>query len=203
MTSVLTLNNWIVKMNLSCTSTYNPGLFSLIYFFGTMTGSSFLPRMADVYGRWAVLIFSLVVHLLSYFVVVYYHLIYFYFCMLFLMGLVFPALYYVVIIYATEFVQQKWMTLIAVIFIAGSNLSSLWIALYFQNKFIDWIYLQEFCLILTALITLLILIYLPESPKFLIVNGKTEKALKILKNLKEKNEKTCCRKKRKVQSLAG
>jgi len=77
-------------------------------------------------------------------------------------------------------------------------LSSLWIALYFQNKFIDWIYLQEFCLILTALTTLLILIYLPESPKFLIVNGKTEKALKILKNLKEKNEKTCCRKKRKV-----
>lgn len=60
------LQNWIIDMNLACTSKAQIGLIGSMQFVGWMIASCFLPRLSDIYGRKYIFIGSILLQLVSF-----------------------------------------------------------------------------------------------------------------------------------------
>ena len=64
--SKTSLRNWIVDMDLHCTSKAQIGLIGAMIFIGWALGATFLPRLSDIYGRKPVYLYSMLGHFIAY-----------------------------------------------------------------------------------------------------------------------------------------
>ena len=65
-TDITSLNNWMLQMDLVCSSGAQIGLIGSMQFVGWAIASCFLPRISDLYGRKNVFLFSMALQLLSF-----------------------------------------------------------------------------------------------------------------------------------------
>lgn len=56
------LHNWVETLSLECTSKTQVGLIGSMFFAGWAISATFLPRLADIYGRNIVYILSMICH---------------------------------------------------------------------------------------------------------------------------------------------
>jgi len=60
------IHNWVETLNLTCTSKFYIGLIGSALFAGWAISAAFLPRMADVYGRKPIYMWSMAAHAIVY-----------------------------------------------------------------------------------------------------------------------------------------
>jgi len=106
--SVYTMNNWVGKMDLYCTSDAKIGFLGSSFLAGTFFGSFIVPRASDVVGRRPLFLFGLNLFMLVLVGSLFCEDLYFMYVLLFLGGLAETGRYYVAYIYAVEMMPQKY-----------------------------------------------------------------------------------------------
>lgn len=102
-------------------------------------------------------------------------------CLIFYCGLATSGRILVGFVYASEFLTGRWRILYGTLNIALDGMTTLWAAIYF-----DWIskraiYFESFGIILGILSITGHFLFIPESPFWLLKNGKIEEGIESLR----------------------
>ncbi len=168
----------MVDFDLACQSEGTISWLSTIYFSGFFTGSVIFLVLADIIGRKPIMLLGLLIHIalnisINYITSYTYLVIY-----LVLFGIRIPMASHVPYMLLMELVSPKYRSQFSVLVNGIDGLGNLFIALGFK-------YLQDWKLwfvindIETGLILLSAIIFLPESPRYLISKSKFQKAHKV------------------------
>eukprot|EP00347_Sterkiella_histriomuscorum_P014605 403360243 len=182
------LDNWYTTLNLECQSKNVVELFNISFLIGLVLGTIIFSRVGDLLGRKKTYFIGLLMHvLLSATLLILRDPNYFY-AIIFLMGIEYPARFLVGYIYLSEMCSEKSrpiVTSIALFFVAQSVTFA---CIYFSLISKHWIWLEIVGLIITV-IALIGAIWIPESPRFLIAQGKYAKAYRVFQRIAKFNGK--------------
>ena len=171
------LKNWYLEMDLMCMPAKTIGYMITAYYIGFALGGLFF-SMPDKYGRKLSVIFGLVITCVAQIIMLYYPNYWIRMGTFFMMGLsqIKNSVSYV---WLSESVPlpKKSMAIISISLFDAIPMAVT--CLYFMYISRDWFYLSFFMLILSILATVCAFIC-PESPRWLLVNGRKEEAIKAL-----------------------
>uniref|UniRef100_A0A182M546 Major facilitator superfamily (MFS) profile domain-containing protein n=1 Tax=Anopheles culicifacies TaxID=139723 RepID=A0A182M546_9DIPT len=172
-----------------CDHAYLPTLAQSIFFLGAIVGGLLFGWIADRYGRIPALagcnIVGFVAGVATAFVGNFWQ---FSLCR-FLVGFAFDNCFTMMYILVLEYVGPKWRTFVAnmsiALFFTTASCALPWIAYYLA----DW---KTFAIVTSAPLALAILtpLLVPESARWLVSQGKIDKAIGILKKFETINKKT-------------
>lgn len=172
-----------------CENAYLSTLTQSIFFVGAIVGGLLFGWIADRYGRIPALagcnLIGFVAGVVTAFVGNFWQ---FALCR-FLVGFAFDNCFTMMYILVLEYVGPKWRTFVAnmsiALFFTASSCALPWIAYYIAN----W---KVFAIVTSAPLALAIFtpLLVPESARWLVSQGKVDKAIKILKKFEKINKKT-------------
>ena len=188
--SIDDLNNWVGQIGLYCTESFEMSVIGSMFFVGTFSGSFVLHRLADIYGRKPLFLIGLSLYIVVIIALYFVKSLYMLYFLLFLGGISETGRYYVAYVYAIEFMPQKVQDSTGLYIFLVFGVAMTYIALQFwfitKNVFVNnWIAL---CLAVTSWIS--VIIYMPESPRFLFSNKQFEKAKQVLQKIARVNGKS-------------
>ncbi|XP_055534267.1 organic cation transporter protein [Wyeomyia smithii] len=172
-----------------CEHSYLSTLSQSIFFVGAIVGGLLFGWIADRYGRIPALagcnVIGFVAGVATAFVANFWQ---FAFCR-FLVGFAFDNCFTMMYILVLEYVGPKWRTFVAnmsiALFFTAASCGLPWIAYYLA----DW---KLFAIVTSAPLVLAIFtpLVVPESARWLVSQGKVDKAIHILKKFEKINKKT-------------
>jgi len=160
-------DNWVEKFDLLCEPKMKVGLIGSMYFIGLIVFITFVPPIADRYGRKWVFIVTLIVSCIAQLGIMLTNDLYAAYFFEFLIGGTFAGRIVVGLSYILEYNLPKWHEKIIFGLLISEASSTIIMTIWYQ--FIDrgWFYLQLICLILAVLVTIFFWVVVPESPKWL------------------------------------
>jgi MFS family permease len=142
-----------------------------MYFAGAIASGLFVTRIGDLYGRKLPTIWSAIVSIPIHLGLMLSRSLNFSIFLFFLFGATRPGKMQVSFVYVSELVPESHRRRVGtfILFFDGSSL--ILFALYFLFISKNWVFFQTFTLIL-SIISTIVLIYIPESPKYLISKNR-------------------------------
>lgn len=187
--STKTLYNWQQKLDLTCVDDWKIGMIGASLFIGWCVTLLWLPSIADKKGRRNLFWFGMVCDLALYTGLMLTHrlgvMIFIYFCF----GMICSIRIQVGYVYLMEVLPKKaqthvtsgWNVQEAMIYVVGT--------IYFWKISKHWFW---YCLIgyIWQAISVIFLIWMPESPRYLISVGKLDEAKKVFQTIAWWNKKS-------------
>ncbi|XP_030848254.1 organic cation transporter protein [Strongylocentrotus purpuratus] len=177
---------FVQEMDLVCADAKYIQFPQSFYYGGYLVGSAVFGILGDRFGRHRMLIFTIVLRIISGYALVLIHNYWLFAVVRFFQGVFLVGSYILTFVLGTEFVG-----------ISKRNVSGIFINIPFAVGYMllagiaywirDWRMLQV-ALVTPLFILLIFLIILPESPRWLISQGETEKAKKIIKHAAKVNK---------------
>lgn len=175
------------ELNWVCENAALPNTAQSIFFCGAILGGLIFGWMADRYGRIPALLSCNLVGLIGGIATAFCNSFWAFSVCRFLVGMAFDNCFTMMYILVLEYVGPKWRTFVAnmsiAIFFTFAASILPWIAYYLA----DWRYLC-FATSFPLAIAILTLWLVPESARWLVSQGQTEKAIIILKKFEKVNK---------------
>lgn len=191
------LDNWFNHLHLECEQfqtkgQYSISLFQISFFSGIILGMLMFPLIADKSGRKVVFFMGVALHLMLVLCTIIVNEAQWFYCLVFLMGIEQPARIIIGYIYLSEFCtesgrQRALVTSIANFLVAQSATLCV---IYFTMVSKHWIYFEMAGGVGLSVLSLTGMCWIPESPRWLIAQGRYTKALKVYKRIAKINGKT-------------
>uniref|UniRef100_A0A336K3J5 CSON009535 protein n=1 Tax=Culicoides sonorensis TaxID=179676 RepID=A0A336K3J5_CULSO len=181
--TVATELNWV------CEDSYLPTLSQSVFFLGAIVGGLLFGWIADRYGRIPSLALCNLVGFAAGVATVFSTSFWMFALCRFLVGFAFDNCFTMMYILVLEYVGPRWRTFVAnmsiAIFFTMASCALPWIAYYLA----DW---RMFTIVTSVPLALAIFTpwVVPESARWLVSQGKTDKAMKILKKFEKVNRTT-------------
>lgn len=182
-------NNLIAQFDFYCEAKWKIGMMGFMFLVGIVLGCSTIARLGDVYGRKPIYNIGLLMHLAfsviicfisgSSSILLLYGLLVFF-------GVSVTARFYVGYTYNLEMQPKEHQPFVSTVWFLSESLVYLLVCFYFQSVSKDWIYLQLPNIALTVL-GICVLLKMPESPRFLLAQGKTEEAKEVFATIAKFN----------------
>lgn len=173
------LHNMVDVLDLRCAESWRIGLLGSSFFVGAVLGNLFISGLGDSMGRIAVMRIGLVITAATYFLFMFVSrsLILDY-ILLTLFGSMQCWRENVAFLYSQEITAAKYQTIVGSGFNVFDSSTLIVVALYYWyvSKSYEWIHLFYFGLIGSSLV---IVMLLPESPKFLVSMKRYSEARKV------------------------
>jgi MFS family permease len=109
------LHNWVEDLDLTCTPKSEIGLIGSMFFAGWAVSATFLPRLADLFGRKKVYLYSMICHGIFYSGIILSHNIKLTTALQFFMGMASVGRASVGFLYTLELLPQKKQALVGTI----------------------------------------------------------------------------------------
>ena len=170
-----TVKNWIVELDMHCSSNYAIGLFGSVYFIGYLASCFIFLPMADVYGRKFLSVMCRVGLVISFSLFLIFKGQVIYYVLVAIVGMFAPIISNVTYSHLIEFVPGREAVISGWLFAIDGSISfvgSPLVLMYITKDTTAFIYMglgvNVICCVVYALW------YFPESTKFLIVKGHFE-----------------------------
>ena len=163
-----------------CEPKWKIGLLGSMYFIGVIVGMTFVPPLADAFGRKIIFIVTLIISVFAQLGLILTNNLYEAYVYQFFIGSTFAGRVIVGLNYMLEFVIPSWHQAIIFWLLISECISTILMTAYVQ--FIDkcWFSLQLICFILAILTLGYFWILVPESPKWQYTWKIFDKARKSL-----------------------
>lgn len=173
-------------MDLECTSKAQIGLIGSMIFIGWTTSAVILPRMADIYGRKPIILFSLTLQFLTMGATFFSNSALLATVIMFFLGFSCVGRCSISFLFLMELLPYKKTTFYGTIVHMSNGLLTVVFVIYFLYISRNWKYIEIFALGLTVVCFLGVLL-LPESPKFLVSKSKWGEARRALSQIAKIN----------------
>lgn len=164
---------------MACAKHSQIGAIGSVYFLGWVLSLIFTSRLSDIYGRHVLLIFGTAMVVILYACVLLTTKLWLMLVWMFLTGLMVGIKSSMGFVYLLEFQVESKYPVVGLIEGFSSNAFALAGVIYFDMISKNWIWLVLFGAIGESICFILIL-FLPESPKFLIMQRRFNEASKVL-----------------------
>ena len=162
------------------------GLIGAIFLMGIVIGCSTLTRLGDVYGRKPIYMIGLALHLFFMIGILTTKNVFFAYFLLFVFGLSVTSKYYVGYTYLLEMQPRTHQVLVSTTMFLFESVVFIFMCFYFWVISDQWKMLQIPNLIL-ATYGIIFLIFMPESPRFLVAAKRFDDARDVFKWIGRKN----------------
>ncbi|MED6186620.1 hypothetical protein PIB30_068461 [Stylosanthes scabra] len=175
----------ISEWGLQCDGSIITGLPASMFFVGSLIGGLLLATLADSWlGRKKMLFFSCLLMSLSSFLASFSSNVWIYSFLKFLCGFGRVNIGTAAIVLASELVSRKWRSQVGIFGFFLFSLGFLTLpAMAYMNRGFSWRNLYLFTSIPAVVYSILIRPLVCESPRWLIVRGKKEEAIEVLKTI--------------------
>ena len=181
------LHNWIEEYDLHCSSSVYIGLFGSIFFVAFVISSLIFPPLSDCLGRKPIARMGIVVQALSSTLLIFSRSQYFTYIILFDMGLVYSINILVGYVLVMELLPEKSTAYATSLTLGLDGLVLTWCSLFFMFVSSNWKILYGLSVIGTYIAVIMVL-FLPESPKHLVSRGKYDAARKVITKMAKENK---------------
>lgn len=163
-----------------CEPKFKVGLIGSFYFIGICTTLTFVPPLADAYGRKWVFNITLLVSIIAQFSIIMTNNLYQLYFYMFLIGATFAGRIVVGLGYVLEFLQPKWHASMIYWLLVTECLAIVLLTAWYQFVERSWLTLHIILLVTSICTMTYFIIAVPESPKWLYTWNKYEKAKEYL-----------------------
>ena len=170
------LDNWTQQLGLYCTPSYQLGLFGSMFFAGAFIGSLILPRLADLYGRRPIYLFGLSLYTMTAIIYPLSRSLHLNFVLIFLGGISESARYYVGFVYIQEMVPKHIQTYTGLSIFIVHAIAKICYELFFYKVTKNWMYIGFISIAFGLSAIASVILFLPESPRYLFSKGKVHDA---------------------------
>ena len=182
------INNLIAQFNFFCQPKWKIGMMGFSFLAGIVLGCLTIARLGDVYGRKPIYRLGLIMHLVLMVTITFlttqsFLILY---ALLVLFGMSVTARYYVGYSYNLEMQPMYAQPFVSTFMFLAESLVYILVCFYFMFVSKDWVYVQVPNIALTVL-GICFLTKMPETPRFLLAQGKTEEAKEVLVKIAEFN----------------
>ena len=101
------MNNWVNKLDLYCTGSFEMSLIGSMFLVCTFSGSFVLPRAADIYGRKLLFLIGLALYIAVVIALIFVNSLNMLYFLMFLGGISETGRYYVAYVYCVEMMPKK------------------------------------------------------------------------------------------------
>lgn len=183
--------------------TANKGWLSLCFMFGVGIGSPIFGKLSDVYGRWKTMILSVTIQLTCVIAAAFSYNYTMLLVMFFMIGVAVGGIFSISPSYAIEFFPRSYRGLASGSHIAMSFIANVYICLVALiilpkqfNIYLGTIHFSSWRIFLLVcflpdVIVCILLFFMPESLRFVLVNGKMQDIMRTLDRMKQIN--LCCK----------
>lgn len=170
------LENWFTDLHLECLSKPRIGLIGSSLFAGWALSAIFIPRMADLYGRKKIFMFSMILELATFIGLYLSKDVNLTTVLMFFFGIASVGRCSISFLYLMELLPASRQVLVGTILHFNNASVGIIGCLYFWKISKNWLWLEVFAgsLALVALIGTFLL--MPESPKYLVSKKKYDEA---------------------------
>jgi MFS family permease len=181
------LHNWVEQLNLTCADSYQIGLLGSSFFAGMTVLVVIVTRLGDVIGRkWPTNVSTVIAIPITVGLLFSKNLT-LTIVLLFFFGATCPGREHVPFTYMCELVPERHRQIIGSVLLFADATTIGLIAVYFRFISKQWLYFQYFSLGLNLIATVVIL-FVPESPKYLHGRGSYQKAKDALTKIARFNK---------------
>lgn len=180
-------DNWVNKYDLLCEPKMKVGLIGSMYFIGLIVFITFVPPIADRFGRKWVFFVTNVVSVIAQLGLILTNDLYVAYFFEFLVGGTFAGRIIVGLSYIMEYHLPKWHESIVFGLLISEASTTILITFWYQNIDRGYFGLQLLFLIVAVLVTIFFLIVVPESPKWLYTWEHFEESREVLTYVGENN----------------
>ncbi|KAG5051842.1 Organic cation/carnitine transporter 3 [Glycine soja] len=175
----------ISEFGLECSSSFIMGLPASMFFAGCFVGGLVFSTLADSsFGRKNMLFFSCLIMSLSSFLATFSANVWVYSALKFLSGFGRGTIGTVTLVLVSELVAKGWRGKLGVMGFSFFSIGFLTLSpLAYINQGFSWRNLYLWTSLPSILYCGLVHFFVPESPRWLLIRGKKEEAMKILKNI--------------------
>ena len=164
------LDNWVERVDgLDCASSTKKGWLGSSWFVGWVLSLIIIPRIADSIGRWILYNVGQLITLVTFAIVLACKDLNVMIVLWFFSGLATGIRMSMGYVYMQEFVPLKQQTIVGTLHLNCENIILLLATFYFQVISKHWFWFELFGFIITFLCSIVTLVFVPESPKFLIM----------------------------------
>ena len=174
------IHNLIEQLDFFCVPDIMIGLIGAIFLVGIVVGCSTLTRLGDVYGRRPIYLLGLALHLFFIIGMLTAKSPFFAYFLLFVFGLSVTSKYYVGYTYNIEMQPRTHQVLVSTTMFLFESLVFVFICFYFWVISDQWKALQAPNIALAAY-GVVFLVFMPESPRFLVAAKRFDEARKVFK----------------------
>ena len=161
----MTLDNWILQLDLYCESSFIIGLFGSVFFIGMLFGSIFI-KLSDKYGRKKILLIIAVINLICTALMIFIQHLETRIVLFFVIGTLavrIPISYML----ASEIFPDEQNSIVAALQMSIDMITGVLLpSIYYWFVSDSWLYLFYFYLGM-SLLSLVFILFLDESPKLL------------------------------------
>ncbi len=183
------MNNWVRKMDLYCTGSFEMSLIGSMFFVGTFAGSFVLPRAADIYGRKPLFLIGLALYIVVTIALFFVSSLGWLYFLLFLGGISETGRYYVAYVYCVEMMPKRVQDKAGLYIFLVFGVAMTYIALQFWFITKDCFVNCYIALGLALASWISVALYLPESPRFLFSRKEFGKAREVILQIAKTNQK--------------
>ena len=181
-------DNWVQKLDLTCMSSTQIGNIATMYFAGWLSTLVFVPRLADMYGRYKLIILANIISVTALFSIVLTHSYGVMLASLWTLGMTTTVVKQISMLYNYEnAARSHYSTTVAVLFVIEGTVTLL-CTFYYTYISKHWIALGIIALTM-GIISIILSLRFVESPRFLAKAGKKEELCVVLELIAKRNDK--------------
>lgn len=187
----LTLGNWVKDFDLLCASPFTISSFAMAFFAGWALGSFWVPQQSDVFGRKRPFMFCLAIQFMVFTSLAFvpYHnekSVFKLQVLMLILGLAASGREPIGLCYQAEFQPVSHQGYVSTFWNCTEGAIYIYLTIYYKYFNKDWYPTLIFALSLNGLV-LLILVFMPESPKFLYDQKRYSECARVLKLMAKVN----------------
>lgn len=171
---------------MECAPKYQFGLFGSFFFAAVVLASVIFAPLADKIGRKPIALAGALTHLIPSLWLLFNTSRTVGYFLLFVIGLAMPMRVFVGYIYCMEFLPHKRTALATALILGIDGLVLTWTSLYFWLLDNSWSRFFSIS-VLATIVAFILVLSLPESPKFLVTKRKYERARKVISKIAKIN----------------
>ncbi|TNV80510.1 hypothetical protein FGO68_gene767 [Halteria grandinella] len=181
------LYNWVETLDLTCTPKEQIGLIGSMLFAGWAFAAVWLPRLADVFGRRTVYLYSMIGHFVFFGAIILSHSRVLTTVLMFLLGMSSVGRATVGYLYMMELSPLKQQTTIGTLLQIFNTFVTIFACFFFYYISKQWQWFEIIGLVIN-LIVIVCVVFMPESPKYLYAQRRWDDMRKNLNVIAKLNK---------------
>lgn len=181
------LYNWVERLDMACVSWNKIGLLGSMYFVGWVISLIIISRLADKMGRRVLFLGSLVAQCITFVAVIFCTSLNLMIALMFISGLITGIRMSLGYVYMMEFCAESNQTVVGTVHLIIECMIALGASFYFQVISKHWVWFVVFGLVGELFGLVMTILYIPESPKFLLMQCRFTEARHVLNQVAKRN----------------
>ena len=183
------LDNWVMRLNLTCASKFHKGALGSAFFFGWVLTLLWMPRLGDILGRSLLYRITVFVDLFMFLAVFFIKRWVPMIVVLTVIGAFTSIRYNIGYVYLLEFFPKESRPIVGSCQGILRGLIALALALYFWKINKNWIFIMAFAWLL-QLFAVVSSFFVPESPRWLLAKGMRNELFEVVNRMASSNGKS-------------